>query len=126
MGNISKLLVITLTITIAFVMSSCVHSEHYQRTYKTQNCKGLYSNIYDVYWWGIYKESNLWALYITDSANFRISLGIYGEYDSYGCKIKKDTLYIEKKTLNNSGYPVVIERRKYSLKALERDRTHNN
>jgi hypothetical protein len=75
-------------------MSSCV--KRYEATYKVQNCKGLYSNIYTVWWGGVYNASNDWALYITDSVNFKIYLGIYDENESYGCKILNDTLYIRK------------------------------
>ena len=111
--------------SITSLLGGCIHSEHYERTYKTYYCNGLYSNIYDVSWWGIYKERGVRAIYITDSLNFSINLGVYGEYDSYGCKIEHDTLYIEKKTIDNSETPTVVERRKYSLKTLKESKTFN-
>ncbi len=112
-------IIISNALVILLLASGCLNEKHFKGTYNIYNCNGLYSNVYRVIWGGVYEEHNARAIYITDSLNFRIYLGIYGEDDSFGCKINGDTLYIEKKSRGYSSTPIIIERRNYSLIKLK-------
>jgi hypothetical protein len=106
---------------ILLLMSGCLNEKHYEGTYDVYKCNGLYCDVYRVFWGGIYEEHNARAIYITDSKNFRIYLGIFGEDDSYRCRINGDNLYIEKTTRGYADTPIVVERRKYKLSELKKE-----
>ena len=114
-----KPILLMLSILFMISISSCFHTEKYKATYNVHNCPGLYSNVYAVKWWGFYSEPSTNAIYLTDSVNFRIYLGVMGENERYGCQIKGDKLYIDKATTANSDDPVDYEHRIYSIKKLK-------
>ena len=90
--------------------------------YKPNNCVcNLYGEVYSIYGMGAL-GSDVNSLYLTDSTNFRIYLGVYDEErEMIIVKCQGDSIYIKKiaKSASENSKPEIVETKTYSLKSLK-------
>ena len=90
--------------------------------YKPNMCAcSLYGEVYNIYGMGAL-GSDVNSLYLTDSINFRIYLGVFDEErEMITVKCKGDSIYIKKtaKSVSESNKLEIVETKTYSLKYLK-------
>ncbi len=91
--------------------------------YKPNRCAcNLYGEVYTIYGMGAL-GSDVNSLYLTDSINFRIYLGVYDEgKEMIIVKCQGDSIYIRKtaKSASESSKLEIVETKTYSLKYLKK------
>ena len=81
----------------------------------------LYREYYRVY--RSYLASDVNSVYLTDSAKFRLFLGLYDDEEFIDCKCNGDTVIITKSISTSNApewnFPKVVNKKVYSLKQLQ-------
>ncbi len=109
-----------IAILITLLTSSCIKRENFKASYPVYGCKGLYSNVYSISWAGIFNDPSAQSIYLTDSATFRIYLGVFGENEGFECRISGDRLYYTKKASGYAFAPIVVEKKVFKLSELKK------
>jgi hypothetical protein len=115
---------------IAITVSICSCKKEYKGTVavnKYNHDNGCPVKLYREYYcmFSGYQTTDINAVYLTDSTNFRLYLWEYDESNEHiNTTCKGDSLYVEK-TVNTSeipewNWPKIIERKVYDLKELQK------